>query len=103
MTKHTLDTDCSEEFLTEVERAAAEIGAVKIAFDVESNLHVCRAVSAGFGRNPFLKDLTLSNVPRQMEESTMTELSASVKAVRMQWPDALHFFKSYTYSLLDLF
>ena len=27
-------------------------------------------------QNPFPKDLTLWNVPRKMEESTMTELSA---------------------------
>ena len=82
----TLYTDCSEEFLKEMERAAAEIEAVKIVFDVDSNPHVCRAVSAGFGRNPFLKDLTLWDVPREMEESTMTELSASIAAVRMHWP-----------------
>ena len=77
---------CSEEFLKEMERAAAEIEAVNIVFDVESNPHVCRAVSAGFGRNPFLKDLTLWDVPREMEESSMTELSASIEAVRMHWP-----------------
>ena len=99
-----LYTDCSEEFLKEVERAVAEIGAVKIVFDVESNPKVCRAVSAGFARNPFVKDLTLSNVPREMEESTMTELSASIESVRMQWPDALHFFTYFHYhSLFDLF
>ena len=66
-----------------MEGAAAETEAVKIVFDVDSNPHVCRAVSAGFGRNPFLKDLTLWNVPREMEESTMTELSASIEAVLM--------------------
>ena len=84
--RDTLYTDFSEEFLKEMERAAAEIKAVKIVFDVPSNPHVCRAVSAGFGRNPFLKDLTLWNVPREMEESSMTELSASIEAVRMHWP-----------------
>ena len=68
-----------------MERTAAEIGAVKVVFDVDSNPHVCRAVSAGFGRNPFLKDLTLRNVPEEMEESTMTELPASIEAVGMHW------------------
>ena len=69
-----------------MERAAAETEAVKIVFNVDSNPHVCGAVSAGFGGNPFLKDLTLWKVPREMEESTMTELSASIEAVRMRWP-----------------
>ena len=68
-----------------MERAAAEIEAVKIVLDVDSNPHVCRAVSAGFDRNPFLKDLTLWNVPREMKESTKTELSASIESVRMHW------------------
>ena len=68
-----------------MERAAAAIEAVKIVFDVDSNPHVCRAVSGGFGRNPFLKDLTLWNVPREMEDFTMTELSASIEAIRMRW------------------
>ena len=92
-------TDCSEEFLKEMEGAAAEIGAVKIVFDVESNPHVCGAVSAGFGRNPFLKDLTLWDVPREMEESSMTELSTLFEAVRMHWPIDLEWQSGHIYSL----
>ena len=71
--------------MKEIRRAAAEIEATMVVFDVDFNPKVCGAVSAGFARNPFLKHLTLWDVPRQMEESTMTELSVSIEAVRMQW------------------
>ena len=67
-----------------MKRAAAEIEAMIIIFDVlYTSIPKCVGlyISAGLARSPFLKDLTLWDVPRQMEESTMTELSASIEAV----------------------
>jgi hypothetical protein len=69
------------QLLNETERTAAEIKVIKVVFDVQYNAELCKAVSAGLGRNPHLREVHLWDVPEEMEESTMTKLS-SIMAVK---------------------
>ena len=72
----------SEDELKEMEKFAAEMKVVKVA--VWYNTVVCDTIFTGFGRNNFLKHVTLRNVPKRKEEFVRSTLS-SIETVVLEY------------------
>ena len=70
----------SEDELKEMEKYAAEMKVVEVAFNVENNTGVCDAISTGLGRNKVLKQVTIRRVPEEKIEFVKSKLS-SIKTV----------------------
>ena len=66
----------SEDELEEMEKYATEMKVLKVTFNVQYNTVVCDAISTGLGRNNFLKQVTLQNVPKQKTEFVRATLSS---------------------------
>ena len=70
----------SEDELKEMEKYAAEMKVVKIAFSVDNNTGVYDAISTGLGRNKVLKQVHIRGVPEEKKEFVKSKLS-SIKTV----------------------
>ena len=66
-----------------MEKYAAEMKVVKFTFSVWNNSGVCDAISIGLGRNKFLKQVTLFDVPKEKKQIVKSKLS-SIKTVTVE-------------------
>ena len=58
----------SQDELKEMEKYAAEMKVVKVTFNVGCNTGVCDAISSGLGRNSWLKQVILRDIPEEKTE-----------------------------------
>ena len=64
----------------EMEKYAAEMKVVKVAYNVQHNTGICDAISTGLGRNKVLKQVTLFGVSKEKKQFVKSKLS-SIKTV----------------------
>ena len=65
----------TEDELEEIKKNAAEMKVLKALVDVRNNPGACDAISIGFGKNKFLKELCLRSVPKGRMDSARTNVS----------------------------